>query len=180
MSYFRTVELWTLIKKKPWRILFWTQFCSAWGQMNLEGQQSSDIVLKVPCQLLKLFIFLPPKHSFCLPSLSPESSNCLFAHCCCEGAVFLQIFFSNIKLYFLTERADFKFSWYFFFLIWSCCHCLSPWLCCEQASLQVQLCELHKYKKIALVLVYSFHYKSWRGHKEPSRKKGSSWWTSVI
>lgn len=82
--------------------------------MNVKGWQSSDIVLKVLCQLLYYV-------SFCLPNIPSTSLhsllsalNCLFAHCSCEAAVFLQIYFSNIKQYFLTKQADLKFSQYFF------------------------------------------------------------------
>lgn len=86
LSYFRTVKLWTLIKKKPWRIVFWTLLlCPGTNESRriAEFWQCSQGALSAP-----VIIFLPLKHSFCLPSLSPECSNCLFIHCSYEEAVF--------------------------------------------------------------------------------------------
>lgn len=115
MSYFRTVELWTLIKKtQNLKVSFLSSLLLCLGtnecKRMAEFWHCSQGALSAPV----LCILLPPKHSFCLPSLSPECSNCLFARCSCEAAVFLQIYFSNIKQYFLTKQADLKFSQYFF------------------------------------------------------------------
>lgn len=130
-------------QKKTWRFLFRAHFCSASGQMRLEVElwHCSQGALSAP------------KIIFCLSDLlsaslhCPDSSLVTFAHCSFEGTVFLQIVFQKLNCIFLLSKLILSWINLFVFIDPSdlyISHCLSLWLCWEQATVQVQLCELYE------------------------------------
>lgn len=126
---------------------------------------------------------------FCLPNIPsaslPSLLRVLIAFLLTAAVkvqFFFKYFFQTLNCIFLLSKLTLSSAGTFFFS-WSCrVPIVYPLGFAGNKPLCRYYCVnyISKYKKIALVLVYSFHYKSWRGHKEPSRKKGSSWWTSAI